>query len=109
MNRAKENFSVDRLFDSLALAIAFLDQCKTREGRAAVMSGTDEVSASIQCQQIASAAADRNHPGIDIDAIRAGAISQSIKDTIGGKHLTVNDAIASYSASTSCRTYQTVD
>jgi hypothetical protein len=97
MNRAKENFSVDRLFDTLAVAIAFLDQCKTREGRAAVMSGTDEVSASIQYQQIASAAAEREHPGIDADAIRAGVISKSIKDAIGGKHLTVNDAIASYS------------
>lgn len=96
MQKSKESFSIDRLFDTLPITIAFLNQCKTLEGRAAVMAGTDNVSQDLQYTQIATAAA-ATQPALDTEALRAGLISDSVKALIGGKYLTVRDAIESYS------------
>ncbi|MCU6432353.1 hypothetical protein LPB67_01010 [Undibacterium sp. Jales W-56] len=62
LNRNKEKFNVDKLFDTLELAIAFLAECKTPEGRKRVMDGLDNVTQSIQIKQIIAKAAVKADP-----------------------------------------------
>ena len=96
LERKKEKFSVDKLFDTLELAIAFLAECKTLEGRKRVLEGVDNVTQTMQIDQITAKAAVKSDPNIK-EQLRNAHLGNYIADLIGGKFITVDDAIASYS------------